>query len=242
MFARFTFRKINSAASRLSSWFSNSNTSSKSSGKGNKRHSFKARWFGKSALSKLPRNKRALLVVLLLASSAVALASLGILRAVKSAPSVAPAATTTGGAPVSLTIADLPLTKLKEYVYAGGRLISSEEKSCVSTLSPTSANSPQGGGPGSFNVSTSSGCNWTATPGASWITITGGLNGVGDGIVQYSVAPNSGPQRVGTITVNGQSFTLTQAPSSSSCNYSLSKTSEPISYQAGSGSVDLTVG
>ena len=84
MFARFTFRKINSAASRLSSWVSNSNTLSKSGSKGNKRRPFKTRRLGKIALPKLQRNKRVLLVVLLLASSATALASLGIRRAMQS--------------------------------------------------------------------------------------------------------------------------------------------------------------
>src|SRR5262245_1795537 len=221
----------------------NSNMLSKSGTKGNKRRHFKTHWLSMSAIPRLRHSKRALLVVVLLASSAAALTSLGVWRAVRSAPGLAPVHSTPSGAIVAPATTNPPLTKLREYVYAGGRLIASEEKSCVSTLSPTSANSPQGGGPGSFNVSTSSGCSWSGEPGVSWITITGGLNGVGDGIVQYSVAPNSGPQRVGTITVNGQSFTITQAPSISSCIYSLSKTSDPLnSYQAGSGSVDLTVG
>src|SRR5262249_35073700 len=154
------------AASRLSSWISNSNTSSKSGGNGNKRHSFKARWFGKSALSKLPRKKSVLLVVLLLASSAAALTSLGVRRAVRPPPSLATvnAASATGGAvkgyepPAAI---NPPLTKLREYVYVGGRLITSEEKSCVPTLSPGGADSPQGGGTGSFDVSTPPGCNWS---------------------------------------------------------------------------------
>jgi RHS repeat-associated protein len=240
MFAWFTFRKINSTASRLSSWVSKSNTLSKSSAKGNKRRHFRTHWLSMSAIPKLWRSKRALLVVVLLASSAVALTSLGAWRAVRSVPGLAPVHSTPSGAIVAPATTNPPLTKLREYVYAGGRLIASEEKSCATTLSPPSANSPQGGGPGSFNVSTSSGCSWTATPGASWITITDGLNGVGEYIVRYSVAPNSGPQRVGTITVNGQTFTITQAPSSSSCSYSLSKTSEPVSEQGGSGFVDLT--
>jgi hypothetical protein len=225
----------------------NSKTMSKPGIKGNKWHHFKTHWLSKIAIPKPWRSRRALLVVLLLATSAAALTTLGVWRAVRPAPSLAPvnAASATGGAikgaePPATT--NPPLTKLREYVYAGGRLITSEEKSCASTLSPTSANSPQGGGLGSFNVSTSSGCSWSAVPGASWITITDGLNGVGDDIVSYSVAPNSGPQRVETITVNGQSFTITQAPSSSSCNYSLDDTDEPVSEQGVSGSLTMTTG
>src|SRR5262245_22613958 len=247
MFARFTLRKINSAASRLSSWVSNSNTSSKSSGNGNKRHSFKARWFGKSALSKLPRNKPVLLMVLLLASSAAALTSLGVRRAVRPAPSLATvnAASSTGGAvkgyePPAVT--NPPLTKLREYVYAGGRLITSEEKSCVPTLNPGSAGSPQGGGTGYFSVSTPPGCNWSATSNVGWITVTSGASGAGAGTVSYSVAANGGMQRSGTITVNGLAFNITQAPNPATCNYALNKTSETIGVQGGSGALVLTTG
>src|SRR5262249_47971950 len=46
--------------------------------KGNKWQLFQMRWFSKSAISRFRRSKRALLVVLLLASSATALASLGV--------------------------------------------------------------------------------------------------------------------------------------------------------------------
>ncbi|HEY8462070.1 MAG TPA: NBR1-Ig-like domain-containing protein, partial [Blastocatellia bacterium] len=91
-------------------------------------------------------------------------------------------------------------TKLKEYVYAGGRLISTEEKGCVPDLSPDSALLPQGGGTSSFNVSIPPGCDWTATPSADWITVSGS-SGAGSGEVGYAVSANGGPQRAGTITV-----------------------------------------
>jgi RHS repeat-associated protein len=135
-----------------------------------------------------------------------------------------------------------PLTKLKEYVYAGSRLIMSEEKSCVPTLSPASASAPTAGGTGSFNVSTSSGCNWTATSDSSWITITGPASGAANGAVSYSVAANSGPQRSGTISVNGRAFNITQALNPASCSYSLNVTGVSSSEQASSGSFTLTTG
>ena len=77
--------KSSSAASRLSSWVSNINTLSNSGANGNKRRPFKTRWLGKSVLPKPSRNKRVLLAVLLLASSAAALTSLGVRRAVRGA-------------------------------------------------------------------------------------------------------------------------------------------------------------
>jgi hypothetical protein len=81
-----------------------------------------------------------------------------------------------------------------------------------------------------------------ATSGAAWITITSGSGGAGAGTVGYSVAANSGPQRSGTITVNGQAFNITQAPNPASCSYALNKTSETVSEQGGSGALVLTTG
>src|SRR5262249_9971413 len=136
----------------------------------------------------------------------------------------------------------LALTKLKEYVYAGGRLITSEERSCVPTLSSPGASQPVpvGGGTGSFNFSISSGCSWSATPSASWITINGATSGVGDGSVNYSVASNRGAQRTGPITVNGQAFTITQDPNQATCAYTLNPPGVSLSEQASSGSFALT--
>jgi hypothetical protein len=178
----------------------NGNTFSKSGIKGNKLRSFKTRRLSKGAISKIWRSRRVLLVVLLLASSAAALTSLGIRRAIRPAPRLATvnAASAAGGAvkayePPATT--NPPLTKLREYVYAGGRPITSEEKSCVPTLSPASASSPQGGGTGSFNVSIPSGCNWSAASDVGWITGASGASGAGNGTVGYSVAANGGAQR-----------------------------------------------
>ncbi len=41
--------------------------------------------------------------------------------------------------------------------------------------------------------------------------ITSGASGTGNGTVNYSIAANTGVQRVGTMTISGQTFTVTQA-------------------------------
>jgi hypothetical protein len=82
--------------------------------------------------------------------------------------------------------------------------------SCAFSLSTASANTSAAGGPGAVNVQTSSGCSWTATSNAPWITINTGASGSGPGAVAYSVAANLGPQRTGTITIAGEVFTITQ--------------------------------
>ncbi len=68
------------------------------------------------------------------------------------------------------------------------------------------------GGSGSVGVVAPGGCSWTASSSAAWLTITSGSAGSGNGTVFFSVAANLGTsQRVGTITVQGQVFTVTQA-------------------------------
>ena len=59
-------------------------------------------------------------------------------------------------------------------------------------------------------VTTISGCTWTATSNASWLTITSGASGTGSGDVTYSVAANSGGVRTGTLTIADQTLTVTQ--------------------------------
>ncbi len=42
------------------------------------------------------------------------------------------------------------------------------------------------------------------------MTITQGASGAGDGIVQFSLAPNTGPVRVAILTITGTQITITQ--------------------------------
>jgi C1A family cysteine protease len=58
-------------------------------------------------------------------------------------------------------------------------------------------------------------CPWTATSSATWLTITAGANGSGNGKVSFGLAANTTAQtRIGTIKVADQTFTVTQAASS----------------------------
>jgi len=82
--------------------------------------------------------------------------------------------------------------------------------SCVSALSPSSATFAAAGGSGSIPVTATSGCSWTAISNVSWITITAGSSGTGDGSVAYMVAPDAGAQRTGAITIAGQAFAVTE--------------------------------
>ena len=68
------------------------------------------------------------------------------------------------------------------------------------------------------------GCAWTATSNATWLTVSGGASGIGNGTVTFNATTNtSTAQRTGTLTVAGQTVTVTQ--SGSSCTFTISPTS-----------------
>jgi hypothetical protein len=94
---------------------------------------------------------------------------------------------------------------------AGQTFTVNQAGGCVYALSVTSTNVPATGGTGSVSVTSGAGCTWTAVSNVPWITITSGSNGSGNGTVSFSVAANSGASRSGTLTIAGQTFTLTQA-------------------------------
>jgi hypothetical protein len=83
---------------------------------------------------------------------------------------------------------------------------------CTYNLSIFDTSFPEGGGSGSVHVTTQSGCVWQATSNASWIIVTSGSNGNGNGTVGYFVSANdSTVSRTGTLTIAGQTFSVTQA-------------------------------
>jgi hypothetical protein len=83
---------------------------------------------------------------------------------------------------------------------------------CAYSISLSERSFSACGGAGSVNVTAPSGCAWTATSNAAWLTINSGGAGNGNGVVNYSVAANTGSgQRTGALTIAGQTFTITQA-------------------------------
>jgi len=80
---------------------------------------------------------------------------------------------------------------------------------CSYAFNPTSASVGAGSGSYSFSVATGAGCAWSASDNRSWISTSS--NGSGNGTVNYSVTQNPDGPRTGTITVQDQSFNITQA-------------------------------
>jgi hypothetical protein len=120
---------------------------------------------------------------------------------------------------------------------AGQTFTVTQDSGCAFTLNPANQNFIAGGGAGSVNVTTVAGCAWAATGNAAWITITGGASSVGSGAVSYSVAANPGPARTGTMTIAGQTFTVTQ---DSGCAFTISPTTRNHTASGGTGSVSVT--
>ena len=82
---------------------------------------------------------------------------------------------------------------------------------CTFAITPLSQSFTAGGGSGIANVTTAAGCGWTATANSSFIGITSQNSGTGNGTLTYSVTANPGASRNGTLTIAGQTLTVTQA-------------------------------
>jgi hypothetical protein len=89
--------------------------------------------------------------------------------------------------------------------------ISQAAAPCSFSLSRSGDSIGAAGGRLSVDVTALSGCAWTATSNASWISIVGGQSGNASGTVQLSVAANTGAARTGQVSVGGQGYSVSQA-------------------------------
>lgn len=62
-----------------------------------------------------------------------------------------------------------------------------------------------------LSSSCATGCPWTASSNASWIRVTSSMPRAGDDVFAYQVDANTGPARVGTITIAGRTHTVSQS-------------------------------
>jgi hypothetical protein len=94
---------------------------------------------------------------------------------------------------------------------AGRTFTVNQASGCTYSINPTRQSINENGGTGTpIAVSAGSGCSWTSRSNASWLTITSGASGSGNGTVRFNVAANNGNDRTGTLTVAGQTFTVDQ--------------------------------
>jgi hypothetical protein len=119
-----------------------------------------------------------------------------------------------------------------------GQSVAVTQAGCPSALSSTSKSAPAAGGDESIAVTASAACTWTTQSGAGWIQIFWPSSAAGSALVIYSAAPNPGiTVRTGTLTIAGQSVTVTQA--GAPCAYSLSASALSVPSGGGPGSVGV---
>jgi hypothetical protein len=111
---------------------------------------------------------------------------------------------------------------------AGQIVTVTQANGCTFALTPTAQNFPASIAAGAVNVTSAAGCTWTATSNTAFISVTSGANGSGNGTVGYSLTANDVTSlRSGTLTIAGQTFTVTQdgatlnAVQFSSANYNV---------------------
>jgi len=81
---------------------------------------------------------------------------------------------------------------------------------CAVSVSPATVKFNSGGGSADVNVATVSNCSWTASSNTSFITTS--ASGAGSGTAKITATANPGTSRTGTVTIGGQTVTVTQDP------------------------------
>jgi hypothetical protein len=123
----------------------------------------------------------------------------------------------------TVTVTDTLTGVVKTYENPAGTLASvadtaafSGGSNCTYTVSAANpASFSAAGGTGTISVTTQEGCSWNAVSNSPFITIVGLASDVGSGSVSFNVATNSSAtSRTGTLSVAGQTVSVTQAGTS----------------------------
>lgn len=109
-------------------------------------------------------------------------------------------------------------------------------QTCTVSINPTSQSVPATGATGlTVAVTAPGGCSRPATSNATWITVTNGATGSGNGTVTLNVAANTAGARTGTVTIGGQLFTVNQAGAAATCTYSINPTAMTVGDDGAKG-------
>lgn len=116
-------------------------------------------------------------------------------------------------------------------------LLASQASCTVTALPETSSIFGADGGTFIVNVLATDACSWTAnvvqgsttSTQVNWVTVTSGGQGIGNGKVTFTVAPNNGQGRTANVLVGAQQFTIRQAAKGGSCSRIALKPGQPHS-------------
>ena len=81
---------------------------------------------------------------------------------------------------------------------------------CTYRVGPLEIKANSDGALRRVEIETAEGCAWTASSNAGWIRVGPSTSGSGNGEVFLLVGENEGPERTGTVTIAGQTVTVTQ--------------------------------
>ncbi|HVG72965.1 MAG TPA: BACON domain-containing carbohydrate-binding protein [Vicinamibacterales bacterium] len=113
---------------------------------------------------------------------------------------------------------------------------SAATQTCAVSINPTSQSVPATATTGlTVAVTAPGGCSRPATSNATWITVTNGATGSGNGTVTLNVAANTGGARMGTVTIGSQTFTVNQAGAAPTCTYSINPTAMTVGDDGAKG-------
>src|SRR4051812_6426748 len=119
-----------------------------------------------------------------------------------------------GEAVVSYIVAPNPVPAQRSASIAVGAeavQINQAAAPCEFQLSRGSDSISGAGGHLTVQVTTLTGCNWSAKSDVPWVVISSGPTGNGNGTVGLDVAPNTGIARLTTLTIAGSTFTVQQS-------------------------------
>ena len=116
-----------------------------------------------------------------------------------------------------------------------------EARQCLFTLTPTTFAVGSTASLRTLSIITGTQCSWTAVSAVSWITVSSGAAGSGIGAVTFAIEQNpTGAQRSGTLTIAGQTVSVTQQ--AGSCTYTVTPTSFTVDPVAGTRTVSVVAG
>lgn len=114
---------------------------------------------------------------------------------------------------------------------------------CAPLLSTTTISVPAAATSRSVSVSAGTTCAWTARANDTWITLTSPVSVTGPASVSFSVSANaSSTGRSGTLTIAGQTFTVTQSGATAPCAFIISPVSRSVAAAGETTSVTVTGG
>lgn len=109
---------------------------------------------------------------------------------------------------------------------------------CAMTAQTASGQVPAQGGAGTVTVAAARDCTWSASAEGSWLSITGGRTGQGEGVVSFMAAVNPDPTpRRGAVVLDDTRVEIIQA--AASCQITLGESGMSFGQSGGTGQVEV---